>query len=148
MEWRQRRIGQAPLICQWAPTRGRWSRGLRLGYGPWSTNSTFTIQAAVPNTITLLSPAGIVAVNGAQRYTWMVDPAATRYELYIEKDGSLFLDQWFTLADSVVDSATGNFAVDLSGIGSGTYLWWVRGWSPAGSGPWSDRMSVVLYRAP
>ena len=140
------------------------------GAGPWSTNSSFTIQAAVPGTIVLLSPAGVVAgsaiqqtrmiaasllellspdgilpVKGTQRYTWKNDPAATRYELYVEKDGSLFLYLWFASADSVVDSATGNFAVDVTEGGSGTYQWWVRGYSPDGYGPWSQGVS---FRVP
>jgi hypothetical protein len=122
-----------------------WNSG---GEGSWSTNSTFTIQTTVPATIALLSPAGIVAVNGSQIFTWVADPAATSYELYIEMDGSLFLDQSFTLADSVVDSSTGDFAVNLSGVGSGTYQWWVRGWSPAGYGPWSNSLTASLYLAP
>jgi len=111
------------------------------GYGPWSTNSTFTIQTAVPNTIALISPAGSATATATQRYTWNADPAATRYELYIIRNGSLLLDQWFSLTNSVVDSATGDFAVDVTAGGPGAYLWYVRGWSPDGLGAWSDAMS-------
>jgi hypothetical protein len=118
------------------------------GNGPWSTNSSFTVPATLPSTIALLSPSGTAALNGTQRFTWTADPAATRYELRIERDGSSYFNRWFSLADSVMDGATGSFAVDLTGIGTGTYFWWVRGSSPAGDGPWSDRVRVFLSRAP
>ena len=114
------------------------------GYGPWSTNSTFTIQGGVPNAVALISPAGSAAANTTQRYTWKTDPAATMYELYISKDGQLFLAQWFTLADSVVNIATGSFAVDVSGHGPGAYQWYVIGWSPDGYGPWSSATTFSI----
>ena len=115
------------------------------GSGPWSTNSSFTVPAALPGAIALLSPSGTAALNGTQRFTWTTDPAATRYELVMERDGSVYFDRWFDVADSFVGGAS--FAVDLAGIGTGTYFWWVRGSSPAGDGPWSERMSVFLSRA-
>ena len=157
--------GGSNYLAQWSGGATNWTSPTDLpagtytwaveawnsGEGVWSTNSTFTIQAAqaaVPNMIALLSPSGVVNFNVTQRYTWTADPAATSYELYIEMDGNLFLDQWFTLTNSVVDISTGDFAVDLSWNGRGTYLWWVRGWSPAGYGPWSDCMKAVLYHTP
>ncbi len=117
------------------------------GEGPWSTNSTFTISGTAPSQLLLLSPSGIVGTTGTQRYMWQLDPGATRYELYIELNGNYFFDQVLNLTDSAVASATGNFAVDLTGVGPGTYQWWVRGWSPAGYGPWSASMKAYLYRA-
>ena len=116
-----------------------------VGYGPWSTNSTFTIQTAVPSVITRVSPSGSVMAGSTQRYTWKADAAATWYELYVSSGGSVFCDQWYTLTNSVVDSTTGNFAVDVNGHGSGTYQWWVRAWGPDGYGPWGDSLS---FRVP
>jgi hypothetical protein len=115
-----------------------------VGYGQWSTNFSFTIQTAVPGAITLVSPSGSVAAGSTQRYTWKADAAATWYELYVARNGSAFGDHWYTLTDSVVDTATGNFAVDVSGHSAGTYQWYVRGWGPDGLGPWSgpDSFSV------
>ena len=87
----------------------------------------------------------ICATAGAnQRYTWKTDPAATMYELYISKDGQLFLAKWFTLADSVVDITTGSFAVDVGGHSTGAYQWWVQGWSPDGYGSWSDSLRFQI----
>ena len=114
------------------------------GYGPWSGGDAFTIQTAVPNAIALISPAGTAPANVTQRYTWKTDPAAAWYELYITRNGSLFLDQWFSLTNSVVDSATGDFVVDVSGGGSASYRWSVRAWSPDGYGAWSDAMSFQI----
>lgn len=108
------------------------------GYGAWSQRSSFTIPLNVPVAVTLVAPAGNVASASAQRYTWKADQAAIWYELYISKDGQFFFDRWFTLTNSVVDLATGNFAVDVTGHGPGAYQWWVRGWSPDGCGPWSS----------
>jgi hypothetical protein len=83
---------------------------------------------------------GVMADVKDQRYTytWAADPAATWYELYMDKNGALLFDQWYRLAELVVDSVTGNLAVDVLGNGSGSYQWWVRGWSPDGYGPWND----------
>jgi hypothetical protein len=115
--------------------------------GTWSTNSAFAVPVTAPNgTIALLSPVGSATTSGALRFSWKTDPAATRYQLHIEKDGTVFFDQLFNLADSVMDPSTGEFAVALAQVSSGTYVWWVRGWSSAGYGPWSDRARAIVYR--
>jgi hypothetical protein len=113
------------------------------GYGPWSQVFTFTIQAAVPGAITLISPSALNAqAPGTVRYTWQADAAATWYELYVVQNGTVFKDKWFTLTDSV--GAAGSFGVDVDGHSRGTYQWWVRGWSPDGLGPWSGPMSFEV----
>ena len=114
------------------------------GYGPSSTNSTFTIQTAAPGAITLVSPLGSVPAGSTQRYTWKADAAATWYELYVVRNGSAFGDHWYTLTDSVVDTATGNFAVDVSGHTSGNYQWYVRGWGPDGLGGWTTSLTFQI----
>ena len=114
------------------------------GYGPWSASSSFTIQTALPGAITLVSPSGSVAAGSTQRYTWQADAAATWYQLYVVRNGGAFANQWYTLTNSVVDPATGNFAVDVGGQSAGTYQWWVRGWSPDGVGPWSSNLTFQV----
>ena len=114
------------------------------GYGPWSTGFNFTIPTAVPGAITLVSPSGSVAAGSTQRYTWKIDAAATWYRLYVQQNGSLFRDHWYTLTDSVVDIATGNFAVDVSGHTTGSYQWWVLGWGPDGTGAWSQQPGLTF----
>ena len=118
-----------------------------VGYGPWSTNFSFTIQPAVPGAITLVSPSGSVAGGSTQRYTWKADTNAVWYELYVTSSGGVFCDKWYTLTNSVVDSATGNFAVDVSGHGSGTYQWWVRGYGPDGLGTWSTSLTFTTLQS-
>ena len=98
----------------------------------------------MPGALTLLSPSGSVAASSTQRYTWKADVAATWYELYVARNGSPFGDHWYTLTDSVVDTATGNFAVDVSVHGTGTYQWYVRGWGPDGLGTWSSSMTFQV----
>jgi sulfur relay (sulfurtransferase) complex TusBCD TusD component (DsrE family) len=111
------------------------------GLGPWSQIATFTNQVAVPTNIVQISPSGTVSVSSTQQYIWQIDPAATWYELYISRNGGAFFDQWYASTNSVVDSATGDFAVDVSGETPGSYQWWVRGWSPDGLGPWSTGLN-------
>jgi hypothetical protein len=115
-----------------------------VGYGPWSTNFTFTIQTNMPGVIPLVSPSGSVAAGSTQRYTWKADAAATWYELYATRNGGVFCDKWYTLTDSLVDPATGNFAVDLSGHSAGTYQWWVRSWGLDGLGTWSTNLTFQV----
>lgn len=109
-----------------------WNQG---GYGPWSAPGTFAVQ--VPATVAPLWPAADTAPAATQRYVWQADPLATWYELNIIKDGSLFLDRWYTSSNSVVDPATGQFGVDVSQPALGTYQWSVRGWNATGYGLWS-----------
>jgi len=103
------------------------------------------IAAAVPGAITPGFPFG--QRGGwfrSKRFTWRADTNAVQYELYVTHNGSLFSDKGFTLGDSMVDSATGNFAVDVSGHTAGSYQWYVRGGSPCGLGPWSGPMNFSL----
>jgi formylglycine-generating enzyme required for sulfatase activity len=115
-----------------------------VGYGPWSTNSSFTIQSGIPGAITLISPAGTVTGDPTQRYTWNSDPSATWYELYVLRGGTVFHDQWHTLSNSVADPSSGTFALDLGNHVNGRYQWWVRGWSPDGLGPWLNSLTFQL----
>jgi len=113
------------------------------GAGSWSGAGTFSIQSAVPGTITQLSPAVSVPASSLQRYTWRADSAANLYELYILRNGQLFYDQWIASTNSVVDISTGNFAVDVTGHSPGTYQWWARAWSPDGMGAWSAGLTFL-----
>jgi hypothetical protein len=63
----------------------------------------------------------------------------------VARNGSAFGDHRYTLTDSVVDTATGNFAVDVSGHSTGTYQWYVRGWGPDGLGTWS---TSLIFQVP
>jgi hypothetical protein len=98
----------------------------------------------VPGALTLLSPSNSVVSGSTQLYTWQADPAATWYELQVTLNGSAFSDQWYTLTNSVADTNSGNFAVDVAGHTAGTYQWWVRGWGPDGMGIWSGPDSFTV----
>jgi hypothetical protein len=65
--------------------------------------------------------------------------------LYVARNGSAFSDHWYTLTDSVVNTATGNFAVDLSGHSAGIYQWYVVGWGPGRLGIWS---TSLIFQVP
>lgn len=111
------------------------------GSGASSETASFTSPYIVPAAIVALTPRGTAGDSATQRYQWQVDAAATRYQLYINRDGSVFHDQWYDAAHSVLDPATGKFAVDVPGHSPGTYQWWVRGWGPEGMGTWSDAVT-------
>ena len=115
-----------------------------VGPGPWSTNFTFTIQPAVPCSITLKQPDLTPQPPGTVRYTWRSDPAATWYQLYVVQSGRVLCDKWFNSSISVVGSATGDFAVDVNGHTNGGYDWWVRGWGPDGLGTWSTNLTFQI----
>ena len=114
------------------------------GYGTWSTASTFVIPLQMPGTVDPITPSVSANSSAVQRYTWTADPAATWYELIIDRNGAAFLDKWFALSNSVIDPATGDFAVDVSGHGMGAYQWRVRAWSPDGYGPWSTETAFNI----
>jgi hypothetical protein len=114
------------------------------GLGPWSTNSTFTIQTNVPGKIVLVSPIGSALPETTQLYTWQADATATWYELYVVQNGKVLCDQWFNLSNSVAQSGSGDFAVEIGGHTGGNYQWWVRGYSPDGLGLWSSRGSFTM----
>jgi len=113
------------------------------GTGVCSETASFTNQLAAPASIELLSPQDTVTASATQRYLWRADSAATRYELYVVRNGSVFLDRWYASTNSLVDRATGNFAVDVPGHSAGSYQWWVRGSSPEGVGPWSSSLTFT-----
>ena len=118
------------------------------GLGPWSTNSTFTIQTNVPGKVMLVSPIGSVPPATTQLYTWQADAAAIWYELYVAQNGTELCDKWFTLSDSLAQSGSGNFVVAVSGHTGGSYEWYVRGASPDGLGPWSNMGSFTMPPPP
>ena len=105
-------------------------------------------STAVPGAITPVSSSDSFVPSSTRRYVWQADPAATWYELYVTHNGSVFCDQWYASTNSLVDIATGNFAVDVIGHGGGTYQWRVRGWSPDGLGPWSNVGSFAMAPPP
>lgn len=117
-----------------------WMRGWgpTVGYGAWSSPGSFRIALPVPGVITLVSPSGLKQ-GTTHNYTWNKDAHATWYHLYVNRNGSKWLDQWFQT------SGTGQFSVNVSGHTPGaTYQWWVESWSPGGYGPWSSAMSFTI----
>ena len=78
-------------------------------------------STAVPGAITPVSSSDSFVPSSTRRYVWQADPAATWYELYVTHNGSVFCDQWYASTNSLVDIATGNFAVDVIGHGGGTH---------------------------
>ena len=64
------------------------------------------------------------------------------------QNGKVLCDQWFTLSNSVAQSGSGNFAVEIGGHTGGVYRWWVQGWSVDGLGPWSSMGLFAMVTPP
>jgi hypothetical protein len=113
------------------------------GFGPVSGPSTFTVVAGSPAAVTLISPVGTVETNSTIPYTWTQDPSSTWYELFVNKDGRLFLNRWFGPSDVTVSAE--RVTVTIPGHTSGNYTWWVRPWGPDGLGPWSSNATFAVH---
>jgi hypothetical protein len=106
------------------------------GYGPWSGMGTFTIASNTPGQVALGSPSGAAAADFTQTYTWQQDPYASWYELCVLRGNGLFLDEWFSV--SQLNPSGGQLSIEVPNHKTGSYRWWVRGWSLDGMGPWSS----------
>ena len=145
------RIGSGTYVAKWvqAPTTSWtpdvdfgggdyrwWIAGWNTdGYGPWSSGTTFTIPQMTPGKIVLAAPLrGVCVPLGILNYQWYADVGATWYELWCDRNGSAFSDNWYRAADIVSGSSASILGAILDW---GDYVWYVRGWGPDGMGKWS-----------
>lgn len=133
-------------VTRWSPTNdlasGRYSWGVQTwnseGYGPWSSNSIFTIAYTLPSALIL--DLAVVVDSTTVRYQWNADMAATWYELWILENGKTRYDKWY-----YTGATTGLIKFEIEDHTSGaTYQWYVRGWNPDGYGVWSGPMSFTM----
>ena len=83
-----------------------------------------------------------LSVDGEPEVTlaWPAMSGATWYRLWIDRDGSKWVDQWIE----------GAMERDFFGpLPQGRYRWWIRPWSnEAGSGPWQAGPDFHLPKLP
>jgi len=113
------------------------------GYGDWNDGMTFIVQGSdsPPSKVAHTSPGGQLD-NSTPTYTWVANPNATWYKLWIGyPNGDRMFAQWYDAANICSD---GNCSVapesDLSG---GDYEWYIKSWNNYGR-IWSDGMSFSV----
>ena len=110
------------------------------GYGPWSTEGTFT--APTPPT-TLLAPTGIVTPNPSLTYQWNKVAGVSWYQLWISQPDGTGFSQWYE-AGAICGVSTCGVTPSLSYM-SGTYRWWVQTWNAdSGYGAWSSEANFSI----
>jgi hypothetical protein len=110
------------------------------GMGAATVPISFTLDAASPGVISLLSPTGFIA-SGLTDLTWSHDVSAAWYHVFVSQDGRVVMDQWVSAADSCLAescSLTNQFFMP------GSYTWYVQPWSPGGLGPLSLTQSFSV----
>ncbi len=120
------------------------------GYGPWSSDMSFSIPIPWPGQPTLISPNGSTT-DLTPTYSWNAvssetgDPA-TWYYLSVDGPAGNIINQWYTAAAVGCSSGSGTCSITPGVVHMpiGTYDWWVLGYNAAGNGPWSDGMSFTL----
>jgi CSLREA domain-containing protein len=117
-----------------------WNAG---GFGPWSAGLTFTVNA--PGVATLVSPNGNTN-DITPTYTWNAVPGATWYYLWVNApSGNGFIQLWYTAAQAGCPNGTGSCSVTpAQNHALGAHTWWIRTWSSAGYGPWSNAMNFSV----
>jgi hypothetical protein len=109
-----------------------------VGYGPWSAGMNFsTVVPPLPGKATLVSPAGNIT-NNNPTYTWNQVSGASWYYLWVDGPSGHVFHQWYTSAQANCNGTTCSVANVTSGLGAGSYTWWVQTWNITGYGPWSD----------
>ena len=112
--------------------------GPSIGYTDWSGPYSFTVEACVPEELSIVGPSE-VGQYAFMSYEWEADPCATWYQLWVNKDGSSWYNEWHETGE-----VTGTITQDVSFHTLGNYEWWVRGYSPDGNGPWTSTSSFDI----
>jgi hypothetical protein len=112
------------------------------GYGDWSDAGTFTSPApALPGKVALISPSGTNSTS-IPTYTWNRDANTTWYLLYVNDSTGNRVNNWYSAAQSC-SGGTCSASPDIA-LAQGSATWWIDGWNPNGTGPWSNGMSFTL----
>ena len=111
----------------------------RMGMGPWSSGTSFTVPSLVPDAPDLLSPASGTRLyaGDSQTFEWEAADGATWYHIWINRNRQQHGNTW-TQDTSYTPTAA------LSG---GNYEWWVRSCNAHGISPWSAS-STFRYLVP
>ncbi len=109
--------------------------------GEAEVSCTLTQEAVVAETVVLTTPQdGAILEDRRPQFSWSEStPAATKYYLWISRNGTNYLNKWIVGATNWVAPTA---------LPAGTYTWWVQSWSPAGYGPRSATSIVDVVSVP
>ena len=97
----------------------------------------------VPDAASLVSPSGTITTP-TPTYTWNAVSGATWYYLVVVEDVAV-IAQWYTASEAGCASGTNTCSVTPStALSAGSAQWWIWTWNPAGWGPGSIPMSLVV----
>jgi len=115
--------------------------GNEIGVGDWSETWTFTptLEAHMPASTALSLPPDR-AINQPTEilFKWAETTGATSYQLDVALDP--FFNSTFASIQGIED--TNRFIYGL--VKTYTYYWRVRGYNPAGFGPWSPTRYIII----
>jgi formylglycine-generating enzyme required for sulfatase activity len=113
--------------------------------GSWDSDASYTVGAISPNEpqhgnneigLRTIRPPSLAASHAATSaratvntintrrlpFAWPIVTGATWHQLWITRNGQLYLAPWV--------AGTTSWTPPASGLPSGNYQWWVRGWGP------------------
>ncbi|MEX2579245.1 MAG: MBG domain-containing protein [Verrucomicrobiales bacterium] len=89
----------------------------------------------------LFDPVGgtpLIQSPGGVNLSWAPEERANWHEIYLSKDGKLYLRQWLTGEPETDGEGNAVFNFNTAELPPGNYQWWVRSYAPVtGSGGWS-----------
>lgn len=107
--------------------------------GGWSDQADFAYQdfsCCIPEEVDDLDWAS--EGPGRIAFSFDTDECASWYQLKIEHNGSAYFSQWYETGQ-----IQGRHSIVVPDLPYGELTWWVRGWSPDGTGNWSDSNSFT-----
>lgn len=131
-------------VRAWGP--GGYSEG---GVQGWAGPGEFTVRAALPPKASLIAPTGQTAASPLA-FHWEPVRDATWFEIWVGTypDYQTVHHQWYHFTELGSDMQ-GNSIVTLSNVqlADGHHAWYLRSYSPAGLGPWSDEMRFTYTQS-
>ena len=125
-------------IRAWGP--GGWNNGDK---NTWGTHA-FSVAATLPDAPTLIAPSESIS-DPTPEFSWNSVSSATWYKIWVEYNGSRIYQKWFSAAALGCSGGGSCTASDPNiSLNPATYLWKVRAYSPAGTGPWSSTLSFEI----
>jgi hypothetical protein len=102
-----------------------WVAGVFGGVqGDWSARGDYFVYA--PGQTTTIAPTGSIGANNNPTYEWNATAHASRYQLYVERNGApvAFIDQFYD-ASAVCSGGTCSVATGVNHTAA-NYRWWIR----------------------
>ncbi|MEX2579246.1 MAG: cadherin-like beta sandwich domain-containing protein, partial [Verrucomicrobiales bacterium] len=100
----------------------------------------------------LFDPEGgtsLIQSPGGVKLSWAPEERANWHEVYLSRNGSLYLRQWVTGEPEIDGEGKAVFRFNTAELPPGDYKWWVRSYAPVtGSGSWSTAGSFRVECEP